>query len=112
MTRTLCNSYDIITTQEHWLLKDNLTTLNHIDSRFGFVGVSGMTCKSSEGIVSGRPFGGVAILWSKSLASYTTLVEKDEENGIFISIILTRHTNPDHIISCVYFPCLSMKQLD
>jgi exonuclease III len=68
MARTLCKSYDIIMLQEHWLLKDTLTNLNLIDTDFAYVGVSSMSRKASLGLIHGRPFGGVAILWRKSLS--------------------------------------------
>ena len=87
-----------------------MTKLGTVDPKSAFVGVSGMTRKSSEGIISGRPFGGVAILWNKCLSSCITLADKDEVNGRFISILVKGFTNEDIILSCIYLPCLSLRQ--
>jgi exonuclease III len=114
MTRTLCKMYDIIMLQEHWLFNDRLSQLSHIGSDFACLGlgVSSMTRKASLSIVSGRPFGGVAILWRKKLSNYITLSEKDEENGKFIAILIQSYSARYLCLSCVYFPCLSLIHSD
>jgi hypothetical protein len=63
MAKTLCKTFDLVMLQEHWLLKDNLTHLSRIDPDFEYIGVSSMSRKASAVIISGRPFGGVALLW-------------------------------------------------
>ncbi len=62
--RDLLSFYDICLIQEHWL-HDQLHLLN-IDDDFHSVAVSGM---DSSTLLPGRPFGGCAILYRKSLSS-------------------------------------------
>ena len=65
--KSLCRKYDIILLQEHCLLTDNLCKLASIDNDFAYCDFSSMTYKASLNILSGRPFGGVAIIWRKNL---------------------------------------------
>ena len=48
MTKLLCQEYDFILLQEHWLLSDNLCTLDQIDDRFQTFKVSSMDKKSVQ----------------------------------------------------------------
>jgi hypothetical protein len=109
IARMLCKSYDIIILQEHWLLKDTLTNLNLIGSDFAYVEVSSMSRKASLGLISGRPLGGVAILWRKSPTNYVTLCEKDDENGRFISVLFNGCFLHELVFSGVCFPCFNLK---
>ncbi len=66
----LLDSHDICVIQEHWLFADHLNELN-FNPDFLSVGVSGM---DSSVLLYGRPFGGCAIFFRKSLiGSVTTL---------------------------------------
>ena len=57
--------------QEHWLSDNQLRLLGDIDSNFVYAGVSGF---GKIEILSGRPFGGCAILWrSNSSVSFEIL---------------------------------------
>lgn len=62
--KTLLVSCDILFLQEHWLSDDQLTLLGGLDEGFTFTGVSGFGNKE---ILSGRPYGGCAILWRSAL---------------------------------------------
>ena len=57
----LCDRHQLICIQEHWLPKQNLYELNNICENFRGIGSSPMDL--SSGIITGRPFGGVGILW-------------------------------------------------
>ena len=61
----LCSKYDLIFLQETWLAKFELSLLNSIHSDFAGLGVSAFN--SSTSLLKGRPYGGVAFLWRKSL---------------------------------------------
>ena len=62
----------------------------------------------SSGILIGRPYGGTAVLWRKTLANRIELLEHDETDGKFLSFKLcTSDCSKDVIITCVYFPCLT-----
>lgn len=63
--RRLCNLADVIALQETWLMPHDLPILGTIDERFAFTGSSAVD--TSVGVVRGRPHGGVALLWRKSL---------------------------------------------
>ena len=56
----LCESSDIIFLQEHWLFPEDLPSLNNIHDDFVSFAISSVD--PSSGLISGRPFGGVAVL--------------------------------------------------
>lgn len=62
----LCNCYDFILLQEHWLLPDELGLLNCIHDDFISYGLSAVDV--SRDILVGRPYGGTAILYRKTYA--------------------------------------------
>src|SRR5260221_1879449 len=57
---TLLPSCDLLMLQEHWLSEAQLSVLSDVDRNFLHTGVSGFDCSE---ILSGRPYGGCAILW-------------------------------------------------
>lgn len=59
---------DFLFLQETWLLNDSLYILNEIHDDYLAFGISGV--QEKEGIMRGRPYGGVAILWHKSYNNY------------------------------------------
>src|SRR6266516_2240724 len=100
---SLCKSYDIIMLQEHWLTTNELSKLNNIDCNFAYVGVSAMDKKIESGLLTGRPFGGTAILFKLSLFKYIKFIESDPTEGRFISIRYNYY-DVDILIMNVYFP--------
>ena len=65
--RELCRGHDIILLQETWLLETDLGILLDIDSNFHAKGLSSMNIQ--DGLLTGRPYGGLAVLWSKKLGN-------------------------------------------
>ena len=63
----LCNSYDLIFLQEIWLFQLELSLLSNISSEFEGFGTTAM--EWYNGIISGRPYGGVAVLIRKSIGN-------------------------------------------
>ena len=63
------DSLDLCFVQEHWLHNDHLNKINDISSDFLSVSISGM---NSGSLLCGRPYGGYAILYRKSLSSCIT----------------------------------------
>ena len=61
--KVLCNHYDVFFLQELWLCEDELNKLKVVNPNFSGFGVSAIDTKS--GILSGRPHGGVCILWER-----------------------------------------------
>ena len=61
------NKVDILFLQETWLLPGNMDKLADIHSDYLYHGVSGI---ENNKLLMGRPYGGVAILWKKTLAKF------------------------------------------
>lgn len=59
-------SCDVIFLQETWLLKSDLGLLGEINSDFYGQGISAVDCESD--VLKGRPYGGLAVIWRKSLS--------------------------------------------
>lgn len=70
--RQLCRYADVIALQETWLLPCDLTFLAEVHEDFGSTGTSAVD--TSAGILRGRPFGGVAVLWRKSVFQCVSVV--------------------------------------
>ena len=81
----LCNHSDIIFLQEHWLFPTDLPSLNMIHTDFMSFGISSMNV--ADGIVLGRPYGGVAVMWRKSLASKVKPVLFDDDRIIGLECV-------------------------
>ncbi len=71
----LCDKYDIILLQELWLSNEDMPLLKTIHPEFDGLGISSMN--SEIGIVSGRPYGGIGILWKKSISEACTIQRYD-----------------------------------
>jgi len=72
----LCEQHDIVFLQEHWLLPNELGLLNNTHDKFQSFGLSAVDI--STDILVGRPFGGTAILYRKTLADQITIIPSDE----------------------------------
>ena len=70
--RRLCDSHDIVCIQEHWLLPSELDYLSNIHNDFYSVGSSAVDVTSD--ILVGRPYGGTAILYRKSLCNLVSIL--------------------------------------
>ena len=64
----LCSCHDIVLIQETWMFRNKLPMLSSISHEFVGYGLSSM--KDEQQIHIGRPFGGIAMLWRKSLKSW------------------------------------------
>lgn len=76
----VCAVSDIVFLQEHWLFPADLCSLNSVHSDFMAFGVSSID--PSNGLLSGRPFGGVAVLWRKTLAPLVNPISFDDDRII------------------------------
>ena len=61
--QTLCDNYDILFLQETWLLDTELYLLKQIHKEFDGFGISSVD--TDHGILTGRPYGGLGVLWRK-----------------------------------------------
>jgi exonuclease III len=74
---------DILFLQEHWLSESQMQQLNNIHHDFMCISVSGF---NNEAVLSGRPFGGCAIFWRKSLNARFKHVACDSRRIIALSM--------------------------
>lgn len=63
--RTLLSKVSVLFLQEVWLSDDQMQELGSIDDKFLFTGRSGF---DNSDVLTGRPYGGVAILWRSDLS--------------------------------------------
>jgi len=61
----LCNNFDLIAVQEHWLSTPELHKLINFNNNFQGFAWSAMSDKLQNGILVGRPFGGLGLLVNK-----------------------------------------------
>ena len=71
----LCNSHDFVFLQETWMSRAQLPTLSNINNEFVGYGLSSL--KDEEQIYTGRPFGGISVLWRKTLNKYCSIITYD-----------------------------------
>jgi len=103
LVKELVDENVIVALQEHWLRPDNLSNLSMISNNIAYYGVSGMTEKTCSGLVSGRPFGGVAFVWNRDYSKYVKALGSNA-SGRCCAITVTLGTRSVIIIN-VYFPC-------
>ena len=84
---SLLNDSDIILLQETFLCKQDLGALNSLSPFFQGTGAS--PTDASVGLIRGRPRGGVAILYRKTLAKLVTHIELGHDWISAISIKLS-----------------------
>jgi exonuclease III len=92
---------DFLCLQETWLQECNLSKLSLIDSRYSYHGASGMDPKA--GILQGRPYGGVAVLWKNTLNSSVTPIKT--EHSRVTAVKITTSNNMTLLLLSVYLPC-------
>ena len=80
----LCNSYDLIFLQEIWLFQHELPLLSNICSDFEGFGTTAMDI--SNGIMSGRPYGGVAVIVRKSIQKECQVHTFDDSRLLGITV--------------------------
>ena len=97
--RNLCNNHDVVLLQEHWLVKDELHILSKLHEDFYAIGVSAMDTDNK--LIQGRPFGGVGILWRKSLGSIVKTKTFDDTRLLGVTIDTS---TIKLLIICVYLP--------
>ena len=95
--------YDIIFLQEHWLLPSELYMLEAVNRDFVVFAKSSMEDKIKLGLMSGRPFGGVAVLMRRHLCNVDTFCGSSSD-GRIISVKLVCNNFCMLLFGC-YFPC-------
>ena len=83
------------------LVDETLYRLGSISTEYMYTAISGVD--SRKQILQGRPHGGVAIMYKKSLAKYVTHVKS--ENRRVCAVKITTDDNFTCLIISVYLPC-------
>jgi exonuclease III len=97
----------VIFLQEHWLREDELNKLKAVNSDFSGFGVSAID--TTSGILSGRPYGGVCILWRKSLSKYIIVVQYDDKRMIGCKLCINNNV---YLFVNVYLPYQCYENFD
>lgn len=97
--RRLCNIADVIALQETWLLPHDLAFLGNIDDRFAATGTSAVD--TSAGVLRGRPYGGVGLLWRKDRFPNVLVVSC---KSVRLAAIKVLSNNLPVLIFSVYMP--------
>jgi exonuclease III len=97
----------VIFLQEHWLCEDELNKLKAVNSDFSGFGVSAID--TTSGILSGRPYGGVCILWRKSLSKYIIVVQYDDKRMIGCKLCINNNV---YLFVNVYLPYQCYENFD
>jgi exonuclease III len=95
------NTVDFMCLQETWLLEENSYKLGLIDDNYMYTAISGMDSKNA--ILTGRPFGGVAIIYNKKYAKYVQCIKMISRRLCAIKVCLP--SSFTFILVCVYCPC-------
>ena len=74
---------DVLLLQEHWLSAGHLGLLGDIDYNIMYTGVSGF---DNESVLSGRPYGGCAILWHSNMCVNVVPINVDSRRICAVSL--------------------------
>ena len=88
---------DIIMLQEHWLTPANLSRFDDYFPEYSCFGSSAMQSCVQQGVLRGRPFGGVMTLVSRKLQNITRVVCAEERYVIV--------TVGNILLMNLYLPC-------
>ena len=70
--------------QETWLYPDEFAKVSQISDKFQSINVSSMSL--DDKLLTGRPHGGLSILWDKSLSNSVKTIQHDESRIIGIEV--------------------------
>ena len=72
----MCSNSDIVLLQETWLREDELNILSNVHCNFESFSHTSMNIH--DNILIGRPFGGISIMWNKSLSHCCKVVQYED----------------------------------
>ena len=96
-------SNDIIFVQEHWLLTSNMNCCKKLILIFLVFAKSLMNERSREGLLNGRPFGGVAVFIRKTVSHIVNFCNSDQDGKVICVKILNDGLSV--LVFGCYFPC-------
>ena len=95
----MTTDYDIILVQEHWLFPDELAYMSNLSCNFTSFSVTPMTIEDK--LHRGRPYGGVGIMWNKSLSHCVEIVKYDDDRILGLQL---KTNGCMFLFLCVYLP--------
>ena len=96
---------DILLLQETWLLDSQSRILTNISADYAYIYICRSGVDSKCDLIVGRPSGGVAILWHKSISKCVKPVEIN--NNRLCAIEVLSENQRKILIMCCYLPCYS-----
>ena len=97
--KDLLTQTDILFVQEFWLIDSMLHKLQMLSNNFMCSAMSGV---DPGVILQGRPYGGVAVMWSKSLKADVKRLTLNSKRVCAISL---KTPEACIVLACVYLPC-------
>ena len=92
---------DIILLQETWLLPGNVNRLSNISDQYMSFGISSI--RNTE-ILQGRPYGGLGVLWHKSLAGQVQIAKLKQCTSNRLCAMEIKTDNEMYMLLNVYLP--------
>ena len=102
----ICDSCDILLLQETWLLPFDLGVLNRIDNEFCSHSLSAVDVSRP---LIGRPYGGVSIMWRKSIGESCKIVTYNDTRLLGIQVAFSHR---ELLLLNVYLPYFSLENYD
>lgn len=96
----LSKSFDILFLQETWLPQQDSSALSRVSE--DFIYTSNSPVDLASGPLIGRPYGGLAIFWRKSLAHAISLVKTNDKR--LLGVTVTDNLGVEHLLLNVYMP--------
>ncbi|VVC86843.1 unnamed protein product [Leptidea sinapis] len=99
--KKLSENVDILVLQETWLLPHDLGFVNGLSQHVQFSCIAKSAVDTSTGILKGRPYGGLALMWCKSLFPSVSIIDCTSDRLAAVQIDLGgRHI----LVMTVYLP--------
>lgn len=95
----LCDIYDIVLLQEHWLLPYELNILSDLHPEF--LATASSAVDIGQDLLKGRPYGGTGILYRRKLAKSVNVVTTNEPR--LTAVIIDTKLGPSLLVN-VYMP--------
>lgn len=104
---SLCDAHDVVFLQETWLLPHDLGSLASFHPDFLGFGTSAV--ETSAGVLSGRPYGGMAFLWRRDLAEHINIHSYEDPRILGASV---RWLEQSVLLLNVYLPTADQANVD
>ena len=104
--RDLCSKCDILILQETWLLPNNLSLLDKVHSEFTSFSMSSVDMSTQ---FVGRPYGGLSIMWRKSIGDRCSIITFDDDRILGLKFC---GIDSELLIINVYLPYFSLDNYD